>query len=448
MASPFDAGFQRAVLRLMMVDEQFCVAALRWIDPGFFTVEALGWIYRIFQAYWRDYSRMCPDNPLRGALRFVTDNRASYYQQEIEQVIARGTVPEADWIRDQLADFCRRAEFAVAHRDAAALFNDGKVTEAYDVMAKAQDRIREIVFDTIDRQWFFEELRDRQAARGFDDAAPGFATGIPELDHATSGGIQPGEVWAVLAYQKRGKTTWLVNQGFNALRMHGAPVLHVLLEGNGAKIAARYDSLFSNATYSEVKRGNLSPQSVGLLYEEYARMRRLLVIRTMNDDWNVNMTHVRAEVKELAAHGFKPRLMNLDYVDLMRSRSPGVESEQQHQLDGCRDLVRFAEQEEIAVHTAWQAQRPKNPAANDTKHVLTSASIADCYAKSRIVTAYGSLNATDEEMRAGQMRIFWEAHRDSEIRKLWLVANDLSRSRMIEMVYGTIEEPPPTAVPS
>lgn len=442
MTSPFDAGFQRAVLRLMMIDEQFCVAALRWIDAGFFTVEALGWIYRVFQAYWRDYHRMCPDNPLRGALRLVGD-KAPYYQQEIESVIARGNVPEAPWVRDQLADFCRRSEFAVAHRDAAAFFNEGKVTEAYDVMAKAQDRIREIAFETIDRQWFFEELRDRQAQRGFDSATSGFPTGIADLDAATGGGVQPGEVWAVLAYQKRGKTTWLVNQGFNALRCYQAPVLHVILEGNSHKIAARYDALFANAHYKQVRTGNLTAEQVGRLYEEYSRMRRLLVIRAMTDDWNVTMMDIRSEVKELAAHGFKPKLMCLDYVDLVRSRAPSVDSELQHQLDGSRDLQRFAEQEDMAVWTAWQAQRPKNPAANETKHTLTTASIADCYAKSRIVTAYGSLNATDEEMRTGQMRIFWEAHRDSEIRKTWLVTNDLSRSRMVETAETLVESPTP-----
>ena len=80
-----------------------------------------------------------------------------------------------------------------------------------------------------------------------------------------------------------------------------------------------------------------------------------------------------------------------------------------------------------------QTQRPK-PAAHTKEHVLTSADVADAYAKVRIVDAFGSLNMTDEEKVRGEMRVFWEAHRDSPITKCWSINNDLSKQRMVTAV--------------
>ena len=77
--------------------------------------------------------------------------------------------------------------------------------------------------------------------------------------------------------------------------------------------------------------------------------------------------------------------------------------------------------------------------------------MADAYAKVRIVDAYGSLNATDEEMKQGRMRVFMEGHRDAPINQLYTIHNDLSRMTMITRVEGpadavTVVTPPP-AIP-
>jgi replicative DNA helicase len=333
-------------------------------------------------------------------------------------------------VKDKLADFCKRNLFSMAHKESAALFNDGKSDDAYDVMAKAQDKIREIDFGEIDRQWFFEELSERQRQRHISQLKSyrAISTGIPDLDVLTDGGIQDGEVWAVLAYAKRCKTTWLINQGATALRMYAVPVLHIILEGRSEQISNRYDAYFSDNLYKKVKAGEIDPQSFRVMQDEYRRLRNLLVIRTMND-WDVNVLMVKAEIEELRAHGFKPEMLIVDYVDLLRSRYR-VESETQHQVAASRDLKRFINQTGMKCWTAWQAQRPK-PNAHTKQHVLSSGNVADAYAKVRIVDSYGSLNATDDEMKAGEMRVFWEGHRDAPVNKTWLIANDLSRMKMI-----------------
>lgn len=427
---PFGVDFQRAVIRLAMLDDAFCSRVVDYLDVGHFGTEPLGWAFKCIRDYWESYARACSPIVLRDYLRHVPDDqRRQVYSEEVEAVIHLHSLPE-DYVRTELREFCRRQVFAVAHRESAALFNEGKTDEAYDHMARAQDRIHQIQFEDLDRQWFFEEFNERHRRRQQDRLNPrheAFLTGLGPLDDIT-GGVQKGEVWAVFAYAKRCKTTWLINQGYSSAFVAEAPTLHFVLEGKGSQTAARYDALCSRELYSMIKDGRMSPQAYHQTQIEYARKRGLLVIRTLND-WDVNVGHLQAELTELRARAFKPEMVILDYMDLLRSRGR-ADSETQHQINAARDFKRLTIQNDFASWTAWQAQRPRD-GANAREHILTSANVADAYAKVRIVDAYGSLNATDDEMSRGEMRVFMEGHRDSPINQVYRIKNDLSRMLMV-----------------
>lgn len=430
--SEFDVPFQRAVLRLMMLDEAFALKAIEYLSPSFFTSEALGWIFKTHAAYFASYRRRMTEVPLREAVRVLPMDRQFRYAGEVEVLIQLGAVIEAEYITTQLGEFVKKNVFAEGHRAAADLFNAGKRDEAYDVMARAQDRIQQITFARVDRSWFFEEIGDRQHARALrlmDFGSQPRSTGIRELDALTDGGVKPSELWVVFAYAKRCKTTWLINQGFHSCRMHQIPTLHIALEGKLHQVEDRYDACFSGELYTAVKRGEISQHLYAEMLAEYQRLRSLLVIRTMNE-WDITVADIKAEIEQLAAQGFHPGTLIIDYMDLLRSRNKRVDSETQHQVDAARDLKRLINDLEVAGWSAWQAQRPPK-GAHEKEHVLSSSNVADAYAKVRIVDGWGSLNATDDEMARNEMRLFWEGHRDAMVGKVWVITNEIARMRML-----------------
>jgi replicative DNA helicase len=411
-----------------MLDEAFAHKAMKYLDVDHFSTEPLGWIFKSMHAYWQEYMQRCTDVPLREALRRASPDKHALYAAEVEAVIVASAV-ESAYIKHELRDFLRRQVFANAHTEAGGYWNEGQTDKAYDVMANAQERIQQIDFDAVDRQWYFEELGERYRTRireNLNAEHEIFRTGIDPLDDIT-GGVQRGELWVVFAYAKRCKTTWLVNMGWIATYVDAAPTVHFILEGKGAQISAKYDARFSQELYTDVKRGNMSATTFRWMQQEFIRRQKLLVIRTIND-WDVNILHMQAELAELKAQGFVPEMCITDYMDLGRSRSR-ADSETQHQINFARDLKRFHLQNDLAGWSAWQGQRPKK-GAHDKEHVLTSGDVADAYAKVRIVDAYGSLNATDDEMKRGEMRLFMESHRDSPVNQLYRITNDLSRMRM------------------
>lgn len=432
----FDQAFQRAVLRLMQIDDAFMVRAQMWLDASMFTSKPHGWMFKAFVKHWQAYSMRCTELPLMDLCRGLPEDKRAAYTQEAERVIQLGEVPERDWIRERLVTFVKQSIFARAHTECATPFNRGDQETAYRIMAEAMERIHTVEFEAVQRSWLYDDLQSRQQQRLrksmlFDRDR--ITTGIPELDQKTDGGVHRGELWSVFAYAKRCKTTWLINQGFNATRVHQRKTLHVLLEGRLDQVCDRYDACHSGELYSVIRQGELSAALYHELEQEYQALRSLLVVRRL-DGWDNTIDDIRAELQQLKGQGFTPDVLITDYMDLGRKRDAGRnETEVSHQIGFARDLKRLHENENLAGWSAWQAQRPEK-GAHTREHVLTSSSVADCYAKVRIVSAYGSLNATDEEMAEGTMRVFMEAHRDAAVNQVWTITNDLGRQRMATSV--------------
>lgn len=430
-AFPFDVQFQRSIARLAMTDEGFASRAFKHVDAAFFTTRPLGWLWTTMGAYFEKYMVRMTEVPLRDALRYVEPENVTSYANEIDAVCAILHVTEHAYVREALADFCKRSIFAAAHKGASELYNQGKPIEAYDETQRALDRIREITFDDENRTFFFEQFEERHKTRIIKNAT-GFqrvySTGLGLLDDACDGGAVEGELWLVQGYAKAGKSTWLINEGFRCLRMHREPVLHIQLEGKREQVEARYDTRFSGEFYSEVRKGSINPSLYRDMIDEYQRLRGLLVIRAMTD-WDVTALDIESELKTLAARGFKPRMLICDYVDLLRSRNSRVDSETQHQLDGTRDLKRLTLNWSLVSHTVSQTQRPDEH-ADEFEHVIRAAKIADAYAKIRVVDFVGSLNATRKERELGVSRFYAEMHRDNPMGLLLKLQNDIARMKL------------------
>jgi replicative DNA helicase len=442
MQFSYDIPFQRAVLRLCMIDDVFNARAMEHLSASYFTTQAHGWIFGALKQYNDDYRMRCTDMPLRN---FAAQAQNTAYVQEVEIVISLGLVPEADYVKAELREFIRRAAFALAHKETQLLYNGGKHNQSYDVMRDAMDKINTIDFDEVDRTWFFEDVRQRTRAnyhKGIDPTEDTFTTGWPEFDRYVNGGIHIGEVFLLLGKAKRGKSTFLVNQVFHGVRLSRQPVLVINLEGSTQLWSNRLDACFTGELYDNVRKGDITPEIWRAMLAEYESNRKMCVIRTLGD-WSPNILHIEAELIELKAQNFKPKIIVLDYVDLLRSRYE-AKSETDHQVASMKDTKLLANKG-YAIWSACQGQRPKT--SDETKPtILRAANIADAYGKVRIADGWGSLNATDEEKRLGKSRLFWEEYRDGQVGKLFAMDHDLKSMRM-GTTFNEYQAPNPQAQP-
>lgn len=128
----------------------------------------------------------------------------------------------------------------------------------------------------------------------------GITLGFPTLDHHTNG-LRPGELCAVGAFSKVGKTMFLANAAIQARKQGGTP-LFITLEMSKEEIEDRLDAIYSEVSYNRLTHGELTPQEAMRLrtaQDELAALGDLFIERPMEGERTV--PHIVSRARQLGA---------------------------------------------------------------------------------------------------------------------------------------------------
>lgn len=130
----------------------------------------------------------------------------------------------------------------------------GEAYSASETVAPRFDRVN--MADTV------EDRRQRYGLRE-DNRGIGMTLGIPALDAHTNG-LLPGELAAVGAFSKVGKTVFLIHAATQARRQGFTPVVFTL-EMSIPEIEDRIDAFYSQVSYNRLTHGELTMQEMQTL---------------------------------------------------------------------------------------------------------------------------------------------------------------------------------------
>lgn len=172
-------------------------------------------------------------------------------------------------------------------------------------------------------------------------------TGYHIYDSRMSGGIATGEM-AVLICQSGVGKTWF---GVNLTRNNpGVPTVFFSLEMHGRYILQRLAGAHTDTPTSQIeatlKRGHLS-SSVQHTIDDFPLLR-------IEDDPEIGFGDMSDRLQEYTDEvGQRPRLIVIDYLELIRSFETGVE----HVDSLARSAKRFAREEDVALVVLHQIKR-------------------------------------------------------------------------------------------
>ena len=410
---PFDAEFQKSLILLLTEDAQFASVVVPHLEARFFENEILAWAFSYGQQHKEKYEFFPSIAVLKQQVRQLDPKYQAMYHQALEQ-IEKASLADVAWMRDAVLDFVKRNIFVRTYHESRALYNSGKVEDAYDLMMQQMERLYRTAWQPVDEEWFFDDLPNRQNERlNTDPHKESIGTGLPALDHIMGGGPSIGELATIIAYSKCGKTTCLTNFGAAATRQFRR-VAHFVFEGKRQRVSAKYDAIFMDEFYNNVKRGEFSgADTYRRAYEQYQMLRGNLVIRGYTEEWDYSVPDIHNDIKRWKrSHNWDPELLVVDYGDLIKGREKTYPNETEKQKAAFRDLKSLANRGYV-VWTASQAQRPEK-GAEDLVHVIRSRMIADCYEKVRVSDFLCSHNFTREEKRQQRSRLLAELYRENE----------------------------------
>ncbi|MCK9558123.1 MAG: hypothetical protein M0R50_08810 [Candidatus Cloacimonetes bacterium] len=331
----------------------------------------------------------------------------------------------------------------IEHKIYSQLYSDEAIAAH---QRKDHDFLRKIVesattIGTVGRQgfWFFDQLDELFA----DTAVEHISTGFPSLDEKLNeGGPSPGEVLIFLAPTGVGKTLTLVNVAHAAMTA-GHDVLFITFELSAYKTAIRLMSRMSMTPTRNFIRANINSlpeeeqQSIrdtqskvrGIIQTESNKSCGKIVIYDLPPDEH-SVDDVYGIIETIRkTRGWTPKVIVLDYLELMQSRRSYNNSEGDYtrQKSTATEIRGLARNVNALVYTATQTNRSgvKNGAANNANPNAVAAQAhidldkaAESFGKAMPVDYVVSLNQTEEEYRRGEI----DKDAGSAIR-LWIAKN-------------------------
>ena len=130
---PFDASFQKALVRLLCEDDAFAHSLGQFLKPTHFESDVLSWAFSYIQKHRGEFGISPSLNVLQNQIKGLDAKVRPIYDIGIQE-IQTSDLKDEMWLRTKVLDFVRRNIFVQTFVECKGLYNTGKVSQAYDTM--------------------------------------------------------------------------------------------------------------------------------------------------------------------------------------------------------------------------------------------------------------------------------------------------------------------------
>ena len=357
----YGQSYQSKVVASLITDVKFLEQVTEITKPAFFESQANQWIIQEVQDYFNEFRAVPTMEVFKIKVGSVEDKALK--QTVIEQLKNVYTQVGADdlaYVKKEYLTFCKNQKVKDALLKSVDLLKAGNYDKIIDTMMAASKVGVEsdLGLDYIEN---FESILE-------DVKRDSCSTGWDVIDELMDGGLGPGELGVVMAPSGIGKSWFLSKIACSALQ-NGLDVLHYTLELSESYVGQRYTTILTNVGTADQK------------------MRKDEIIRKIKQvPGRVRIKYYPpqfASAKTIAAHvekvrqiGFNPKLIIIDYADLLKSGN-GNRDGLYAELGGIYEELRgLSGETQIPIWTATQTNR----AAIDHE-VIQADSVGDSYKK-------------------------------------------------------------------
>jgi replicative DNA helicase len=431
-AYEFDEDFQTKIAALTLRDIIFAQRTDGLVRPEFFTDTSEAVLVDIATGHYRKY-RAVPDIATLGVLlkeALVSKRLRSDMVDDVKDAVKRifrTDVSDRDFVIDKVAEFARHRAVEEAILASVRHLEKGDFPKIEKTIRSALD-----VGSGSDDGYDFFGMIDGRTETRVEEAAgarrkTGISTGYDIIDeHLYHNGWGRKELSVLMGAAKAGKTLALADFAKNAALM-GRRVLYSSLEVSCEIIAARIDGSISDIATRKLHE---HPHEVARKVKE-AQDRSGGVLKLHEyPTGTMKPSMLRRVIEKYAARGLAFDLVVVDYGDICAPEFR-TDSAIENSKSIYVDLRGIAQEYNCALLTATQTNRE---GAKKTTAGMTD--VAEDFNKIRIADIVLSINATDEEKREGEARLFWAASRNTEDGFTLRIRQDREHGKFISKIIG------------
>lgn len=361
----FGPSFQAKAVAAMLNSPEFLAQSYDVINPNFFELDANKWIVQTTLDYFDEYKVLPTLEVFKVEMNkeVKDDTLRTGIVESLRGIFQKMKDHDLDYIQDSFLDFAKNQTLKSAIIRSVDLLQIGQYGE---IKVLVDNALRSGQPKTVGHDW--KKDVDKRLMKDARDTIP---TGWDAIDTLIGGGLAAGELGVIIAPSGVGKSWALATLGAHALQK-GKKVVHYTLELNENYVGLRYDTI-----YTGIEPGRV-PEHPEIIRELVERINGEIIIKYYPAR-TITAHTIQAHVQQMAALGFKPDLIIVDYADLM---SATARTDARYQELGAvyEELRGLAGELQVPIWTASQTQRS---ALQD--EIIQADKIAESYAK--IMTA-------------------------------------------------------------
>jgi replicative DNA helicase len=379
-------AFQEELFMYLLKPEHFKEFGL-FIPPESFVIEYLGLAWEEVREFYRQYGKV----PEHGSIisRVVDQIQSKDKRKAVEDaltVVMAKQPNDIEFIRQHLVGFVKRTKLALLGESIIAASEQG---ENIDVLGLRNelDSISSFGFPNVENSTYFGTSKERLLKYIRGEEAELLNVGLGNRIR-----VARGELAAILAPPKRGKSFSLVNIGYGAMT-NGLKVLHITLELRQEATELRYDRAVTNLTKRALRQADNYDRAQELI-NRLKKLRGELVVKYFPANKASSET-IYGLLNYYATQGIKFDVLVVDYADLLEPTRKY--SERRFELSRTyTDLRALGSEFNMAVWTASQSNK-----ATLNAEIINMSDVAEDIGKMAIVDLAVAFCQTKEE-RYGQ----------------------------------------------
>lgn len=310
----YGSGFQTKVISALLTNKEFLLNINDILNHEDFPSPANQWIIKEIIKYYDKYHT----NPSLEVLtvevkKIENDVLKIAVKEQLKEAFRVSDEDDLNYVKEEFSNFCKNQQLKKALLGSIDMLKVGDY-----------DSIRGLIDNALkagqDKSIGHEYEKDTET-RYREDHRTIVPTPWPQINDLIQGGIGNGDFGLIFGNPGGGKSWSLVSLGAYAVTL-GYNVIHYTLELGEAYVGRRYDAFFTQIPVNEIVSHRPKVE------KEIKDIKGKLIIKEYPTG-KASISTIENHIKKCIGLDFKPDLIIIDYVDLLRSKKKNREKKEE-----------------------------------------------------------------------------------------------------------------------
>ena len=300
----YGTHFQTKVLSSLLTHKEFLTNIHDILSEEYFDNSAHKWVISEILKYYEKYHTMPSMEILKVEVKKLENEVLQVSVKEQLKEAYKASDEDLAYVEEEFSNFCKNQQLKKALLTSVDLLKAGDY-----------DSIRGLVDNALkaggDKNLGLEYSKDVESRYREEDRSP-IATPWPLFNDLLQGGLGEGDFGLIFGNPGGGKSWTLIALGAHAVQL-GFNVVHYTLELGESYVGRRYDACLTGIPVNNIM--NFKDQ----VEKEILELPGNLVIKEYSPG-KASISTIESHIQKCIDLDFKPDLVIIDYVDLLRSK--------------------------------------------------------------------------------------------------------------------------------